>query len=63
MKGIDTNKAPREVQLGLGKLIAEVAANLEARRTGGDTNAANERLVAVARELQSQFDRHRGNPC
>ena len=62
LKAIDTKGAPKAVQDAFTKLLATVQSNLAVRRSGGDTNKANDAVAAAARELQTQFDRHRGNP-
>ena len=62
LRAIDMTDAPEDVERAMNAMIAAVEANAVDRRVGGDTNAANERVVMAKRNLLQTLDKWRGQP-
>jgi hypothetical protein len=62
LKQIDTTSASPEVQDAMTRLTVAVEANAVVRRAGGDTNAANEKVVAAKLQLMRALTAWNGKP-
>ena len=62
LRAIDLTGAPDEVERTMNALIVAVEANAVDRRTGGNTDAANERVALAKRDLVRALDKWRGQP-
>ena len=62
LKAIDTDAAPKDVQLAMTKLTVAVEANLHTRESGGDVDAANDRVADARNSLIRALDKWRGQP-
>src|SRR5688572_12882008 len=51
LKGIDLTGAPQDVRETMAAIILAVEGNATVRRTGGDTNAANDKVAFAKRDL------------
>ena len=62
LRAIDLKGAPDDVEGAMNALIVAVEANAVDRRTGGNTNAANDRVALAKRDLLRALDGWRGQP-
>ena len=59
LAGIDTQNAPSEIRIALSRYIMAIEDHMAAHTAGGDTNAANEAVVAAKQNLHRAIDRNR----
>ena len=62
LKAIDTDGAPKDVQLAFTKLTVAVGANVYIRQSGGDVDASNDRVEDAKKNLIRALDQWRGRP-
>ena len=61
LKAIDTDKAPRDVQLAMTKLIVMVESNLHVRFYRGNVDAANDGVADAAKDLKRALESGAGS--
>ena len=62
LKGIDLTGAPQDVRETMAAIIRAVEENATVRRTGGDTNAANDKVAFAKRDLLRALEKWREKP-
>ena len=62
LRGIDLTGAPDDVERAMNALIVAAEANVVDRRTGGNTNAANDRVALAQHDLLRALDKWRAQP-
>ena len=62
LRAIDLTDAPDDVERAMNALIVAVEANAVDRRTGGNNNAANDRVALAKHDLLRALDRWREQP-
>ena len=60
LRTINLDGATQDVRDAMAAMIAAVEENAIVRRTGGDTNAANDKVAFAKRDLLRALDRWRG---
>lgn len=62
LRTINMDGATQDVRDAMAAMINAVEENALVRRTGGDTNAANNKVAFAKRDLLRALDRWRGEP-
>ena len=62
LKAIDVAYAPEDVQRSMARMISVVEANLYIRQSGGDVDAANDRVADAQTDVLRELGKWRGQP-